>query len=122
LVRATVRENVDVSEPSEIEKLIAANPPPPRRRVPVLLAIAVISALVALTSFGMFFGGLRDFTGDWNDDLDVQMGRGGGIQFTVQHAWAYLVPLLVVLIASTLALFSSLIANVVRQGRAAARR
>lgn len=110
-----------MSEPSEIEKLIAANPPPPRRRVPVLLAIAGISALVALTSFGMFFGGLRVFTGDWNGELEVRMGRGGGIQFTVQHGWTYLVPLLLVLIASTLALFWSLIAHVVRQGRVAAR-
>lgn len=109
-----------MSEPSEIEKLIAANPPPPARRVPVLLAVSAISALVALTSFGLLFGGLRDFTGDWNGELDVRMGRSGDIQFTVRHAWTYLVPLLSVLIASTLALFSSLIANVVRQGRAAA--
>lgn len=108
-------------DPSEIEKLIAANPPPPRRRVPVLPAIALLSAMLVLTSFGMFFGGLRDFTGNWNGELDVRMGRGGGIQFTVQHAWTYLVPLLTVLIASTLALFSSLIAHVVRQGQAAAR-
>lgn len=97
-----------MSDPAELDRLVAEHPPPARPRRPVLEMLALIAALVALISFGLLLGALTGFSGDWDGELVVRGGRGG-VWFTVERASAYLVPLLTVLIASAVATFAALI-------------
>lgn len=109
----------DVASREDYDRLVAQNPPPPRRRFPVLPFVALCSAIIALVSFGIFFRGLTGFSGNWNGPLPIRSGRSGNVWFVVEHAWTYLVPALVIMVVSTLSLFTTLITHVVRQGRKA---
>jgi hypothetical protein len=70
--------------------------------------------MAGLISFFAALAGLAGFKGDWNGPIAVEL-RGG--PFFVEHAWIYLIPVIVLAAVSTVALFGTLIALVLRDGQ-----
>jgi hypothetical protein len=91
-------------------------PPPPLAKVSRLELIALVAAMVAFVTFGLLINALRDFRGDWDGPMEL-FDRNGRVWWEIEAAWAYLVPLIVVLSASAAATLGCLIARVLQDAR-----